>query len=111
MTLDEFADLVATTLESLPKELKDKLDNLIVDVEEEPDRVTLAKSGIPIGHTLGGVCIKCPGLPCRIIIYKSPIEANNNPSELCSAVRRVVIHELSHYLGFDEKRSREYERG
>src|SRR5271166_1634996 len=45
MSLRRFGKIVARVMHSLPDEFRPFLDNVVVDVEEEPDRKTLLKAG------------------------------------------------------------------
>jgi predicted Zn-dependent protease with MMP-like domain len=113
-----FEQLVRAALESLPKEFKKKLENIDVVVEDYPSPELMAKLGLrsPV-QILGlyqGVPLKRRGpyygnvLPDRIIIFQGPIERYYwTDAEVTEAVRRVVLHEVGHYFGLDDKRLRE----
>src|SRR5690348_5655053 len=60
MSLRRFGQIVARVMETLPAEFRPYLDNVVVDVEEEPDEKTLRKAGftedvITAGETLFGL--------------------------------------------------------
>src|SRR5437868_2108722 len=92
MSLERFGRVVVRVLETLPEEFKPYLDNVVVDVEEQPDADTLRRLGftdgeIAAGETLyglfaplglatawGGDVVDVRDLPHRIIIYKRPLE-------------------------------------
>ena len=52
--------------------------------------------------------LRRPEFPDRIIIYKKSIEAvSRDRKSLDRTIKRVVLHEIGHYFGLDEKRLRE----
>lgn len=123
MSLRKFGTLVARVMETLPEEFKPYLENLAVDVEEEPDEQTLRDQGftdddLDAGDTLYGLFVPFPiadgpefggvapdDLPLhRIIVYKRPLEEDfPDPRELRREVRKTVIHELAHHFGYSER--------
>lgn len=114
----DFEKLIREALADLPKEFKDKLDNIDVVVEDYPSPELMARLGLrsPI-QILGlyqGVPLRRRGpfygnvMPDRIIIFQKPIEQfYRTDAEVSEAVRRVVLHEIGHYFGLDDKRLRE----
>jgi predicted Zn-dependent protease with MMP-like domain len=123
MSLERFGRIVAGVMETLPEEFKPYLENLVVDVEEQPDERTLREQGFtpeqiadgeslyglfcpfPIadGPDFGGVA---PGdLPLhRIIVFKNPLEEDfPDRRELRREIRKTVIHELAHHFGYTER--------
>jgi predicted Zn-dependent protease with MMP-like domain len=91
-----FEQHVEAALASLPAEIRAKLENVAVLVEdsnrEEPD--------------LYGLFVEEPYLPARVSIYRRPLEEDfgADPAELEHEIRVTVLHELAHYFGFDEQR-------
>ncbi|HXY85424.1 MAG TPA: metallopeptidase family protein [Gaiellaceae bacterium] len=91
-----FDDHVRRALDSLPKSIAAKLENVAVVVEEEnhddPD--------------LLGLFVSNPYLPDRIAIYRRPLieEYGDDPVSLEREIRVTVLHELAHYFGIDEDR-------
>ncbi len=107
-----FEDLVREAVESLPEDLKEHLQNVVVLVEEDfredhgeemggEQELLGLYHGIPHnerGFGYGNV------LPDRIIIYRRPLERiSRTIEELRENVRQTVIHEVGHYFGFDEE--------
>lgn len=120
MDLEEFEDLVIETLDGLPAEFRENLENIQVDVEEWPTPQDLAEAGLSSRdrHALLGLYHGIPntergafymGLPDRISIYKGPIEAYAGPDieAIRNQVRRTVIHEVAHYYGISDERLKE----
>ena len=99
-----FEDHVRRSLDALPPQLAQKLENVAVVVEEEnpddPDLYGLFE-GVPL--TEGGP--DAGDLPSRIAIYRFPLQADfPDERELREEIRVTVLHELGHYFGLDEDR-------
>lgn len=118
MERERFEKLVRETLDGLPREFKEKLDNIEIVVEDYPDpelrKQMKLRSPLEILGLYQGIPLRRRGsyyssvLPDRIIIYQKPIERLcRNDSEVAESVRRVVLHEIGHYFGLDDKRLRE----
>lgn len=122
MSLRKFGRIVARVLDALPAKWHRYLDNVVVDVENEPDAQTLRNTGfteeeIAAGETLyglfapmelpsayGGDAVSLEGLPHRIIIYKRPLEEDfPDRRELMREIRRTVIHELAHHFEYTDR--------
>ena len=132
MSLDKFGRMVARVMKTLPEEFYPYLENLVVDVEEEPDPEMLRRSGYTDEEIRAGVAdllglfVPLDSLavisrddedelprefpfdfldqPHRLIIYQGPHErAFPDPRQLRIEVRKTVIHELAHHFGFDER--------
>ncbi len=99
-----FDEHVRAALDSLPANLAEALENIVVVVEDEhpgePDLFGLYE-GIPLperGDMAGE-------LPDRITIFRVPLENEfEDPSELECEIRITVLHELGHHFGLDEER-------
>jgi predicted Zn-dependent protease with MMP-like domain len=122
MSMRKFGQLVAGVMETLPEELKQHLDNVVVDVEEEPDRETLLRAGlteeeIADGESLLGLfdplelpsafsgdAIDTNDMPHRLVIFKRPLEEEfSDRREFLDQVRKTVIHELAHHFGYTDR--------
>ncbi len=105
-----FERLVVEAVESLPEELKNRLENVAVLVEEEsPPEKGRFETGEELLGLYHGISRKDRGfwygntLPDRIIIYRKPLERiSHSLEDLKRNVRQTVIHEVGHYFGFDE---------
>ena len=91
-----FEEHVRHALDSLPRDIARKLENVAVVVEDEnaqePDLYGLFEGG---GEYM----------PDRVAIYRLPLEADfPDPEELEQEIRVTVLHELGHYFGLDEDR-------
>ncbi len=119
MTLRKFGDIVRGVLDTLPEEIARHLDNVVVDVEDEPDEETLRQMGltdeeIAEGDSLYGLFVPMAGAfpedgsfldhPHRILIYKRPLEEDfPDPRRLRVEIRKTVIHELAHHFGWTDR--------
>jgi predicted Zn-dependent protease with MMP-like domain len=122
LSLRRFGQIVAEVMKTLPGELQQYLDNVVVDVQEEPDVETLRQQGfsdaeIAEGESLyglfapidlptawGGDVIDVRDLPHRIIIYKRPLEEDfPRRRQLMIEIRKTVVHELAHHFGYSDR--------
>jgi predicted Zn-dependent protease with MMP-like domain len=119
MSFRKFGRIVARVMETLPDELKQYLDNVVVDVEDEPDEEFLRKAGftdeeIADGESLYGYFDPMPlpietsgdalDLPRRIWIFKRPLEEDfPDRKQLLTEIRKTVIHELAHHFGYTDR--------
>lgn len=105
----------------LPRELSEKIDNLIVRVQNRPTAEQLERWNVPLGTTLFGFYEGIPltertagyGLvpPDVIYIFQKPIqEICSNDDEIREQVRQTVLHEIAHHFGIDDERLEELER-
>src|SRR3989442_412193 len=117
MSLRQFGHIVARVMETLPAELRPHLDNLVVDVEDEPDLRTLRRAGltdeeIDAGESLFGLfdplelptgyssdAIDTHDMLHRLIIFKRPLEEEFRGRQFLIEIRKTVIHELAHHFG------------
>jgi predicted Zn-dependent protease with MMP-like domain len=119
MSLKEFGRIVAEVMKTLPPAIVAHLDNVVVDVEDEPSQQTLremnfSEDEIANGESLYGLFIPMPlgqvdsvnflDEPHRIMIFKRPLEEDfPNPRDLRIEIRKTVIHELAHHFGWTDK--------
>ena len=120
MSMRRFGQVVVEVLQTLPEEFKPYLDNVVVDVEEEPDEATLraldfTEEEIAAGESLYGLfapldvaygseTVDGRDLPHRIIIYKRRLEEDfPDRAELRDEIRKTVIHELAHHFGYSDR--------
>ncbi|SRR5581483_4544136 len=122
MSLRRFGQIVAQVMETLPEEFQPYLDNVVVDVEEEPDEKTLRKAGftdeeIAAGEALFGLFdpLELPGfwsgdavdthdMLHRLVIFKRPLEKEfPDRRDLLIEIRKTVLHELAHHFGWTDR--------
>ncbi|MHB8468307.1 MAG: metallopeptidase family protein [Gaiellaceae bacterium] len=110
--VSDFEQRVQDALDSLPPELRCRLSNVEVVVEDEP----------PPGQPLLGLYQGVPltrrtssysgALPDKITIYRGPLERlyGHDPTLLGRQIRRVVLHEVAHHFGISDERLIELDR-
>ena len=119
MTLEQFGEIVGGVMETLPLEIVEHLDNVVVDVEEAPSRRLLREMGfteeeIEAGDSLYGLFVPMQiGMPDevdlldhphRILIFKNTLEEDfPDPKQLRIEIRKTVIHELAHHFGWTDR--------
>ena len=107
-------------LKDLPKEIAQRMNNVDVEVLEQPSAEQLASLKVPAGHTLLGLYQGIPLTrrtsgyqmvpPDRITIFKHPLEnISRSEDDLVARVRDTVIHEVAHHFGISDERLREIE--
>jgi predicted Zn-dependent protease with MMP-like domain len=128
MSLDEFGKVVAKVMDTLPERWWPYLQNIVVDVQEEPDYQTLRKAGfskeeiaageslyglfvpLDLGSAWGGDVLDIRDLPHQILIFKGPLEESfPRRKELMIEIRKTVIHELAHHFGYTDRDLEEFD--
>lgn len=113
MTRKRFEKLVLDALEELPKQFREKLDNVEIVIEDEPTMEDLESVGLTEDDLLFGLYQGTPltertsdynlALPDRITLFQWDIEQGcETPEEIAEEVRKTVIHEIAHFFGFGE---------
>ena len=114
LTASEFEKLVEDGLTLIPEEIRSRISNVQLVIEEEPSDELLDELGVPPDEMLFGLYTGVPltertveysALPDRIIIFRRPLlEEFDNPLDIRREVARTVIHEVAHHFGIDEDR-------
>jgi len=116
MTRREFETIVKGVFEELPKEFKDKLQNIDIVIEEELDMETAKRLGLGAkGRLLGlyqGVPLKDRThyygmvMPDKVTLYKQNIERSceAGESDIHEEIKHVIQHEIAHHFGISDKR-------
>ena len=105
MRLPEFERVVDEAIEGLPDWVFDKIDNLVIVVEEEPDPDQGDMLGVYEGVSLAERGDYSGALPDRIVIFRRPhLHLGLSREELATQIRRTVLHEIAHHLGIDDGR-------
>ena len=111
----EFENLVTKALKELPKVFKDKLENVDIVIEDEPNMDTVKALGLGSrGHLLGlyqGVPLKTRThyygmvLPDKITLYKSNIERSYKATkeDIYKEIKHVLRHEIAHHFGISDQ--------
>jgi predicted Zn-dependent protease with MMP-like domain len=108
----DFPQVIQEALDSLPPDLRERISNLEIVVDDEP----------PPGQPLLGLYQGVPltrrtsnysgALPDKITIYRGPLERHygHDPGLLTAQIRRVVLHEIAHHFGISDERLVEIDR-
>ncbi len=108
----DFEQSVQEALNSLPDDLRSRMSNVAVVVEDEPppgQPLLGLYQGVPLTRRTsyyGGV------LPDKITIYSGPLERlyGGDPERLRREIKRVVLHEVAHHFGISDERLIELDR-
>ena len=117
MSMKKFAAVVRKAIDSLPEEITRHLENVVIDVEEEPSVEFLREAGftdeeIDAGDSLYGYFMPLEGAaasemlesPNRIIIFRNPLEEDfPDPRDLLIEIRKTVVHEIAHHFGLTDR--------
>ena len=117
MSMKKFAAVVRRAIDSLPDEIKRHLENVVIDVEEEPSVEFLLEAGftdeeIDAGDSLYGYFMPLEGVaasemlenPNRIIIFRNPLEEDfPDRRDLLIEIRKTVVHEIAHHFGLTDR--------
>ncbi|MBI4136543.1 metallopeptidase family protein [Candidatus Roizmanbacteria bacterium] len=117
MTDEQFSTYIDRAVASLPKEFRDKMENVAIVIEDYPSDEHLASvrmrrgrrlllglyQGIP--RTKRGAMYGVGGtLPDKITIFKySVLQIVQTEEELIAQVRSTVLHEIAHHFGMSEE--------
>jgi len=110
--LTPFELLVQEALASIPEEFRERMDNVFVQVEYEPDEELLQRVGTREGYTLLGLYEGVPltaygrqhsAHPETITIFQRTIEryCHGDPDRIREQVQHTVLHEVAHHFGID----------
>lgn len=108
LRLSEFEQIVDEAIEGLPDWVFEKIDNLVIVVEEEPDADLGDVLGVYEGVSLAERVDYSGALPDRIVIFRRPhLHLGLSREELTVEIRKTVLHEIAHHLGIDDSRLNE----
>jgi len=111
---EEFARLVDEALALLPRQFRQWMENITVDIQPRPTRELTESAEMPPDRRLLGLyhgvpvteqSVEAPwGLPERIYIFQRNIEAAcRTRQEIVQQVRITVLHEIGHHFGFSDE--------
>ena len=120
MSKEEFGKLVEDAIKSLPKHIREKMDNVASIFEDKPSPLQLEKVGTRSGGILLGLYQGVPQtvwgrklatrLPDKITIFQDSIEYfTSSKKDIVDLVKKTVWHEIAHHFGFSEKQIRDLE--
>lgn len=107
-----FEALAHRAIRDLPEEFREKLENVVVIIEDEPSDELLDSMEVPPEDTLFGLYdgvpitergFDSPLYPDRIYIFQKPIEDEcATEEELVAEIQTTIIHEVAHFFGLDD---------
>jgi predicted Zn-dependent protease with MMP-like domain len=111
----KFEVLVERALGTIPAEIRGRMDNVEIVVEDWPDEGHYATVGLEATETLFGLyegvpliergVVADPLLPDKITIFQGPLEeACDTDDEIAEEIRKTVVHEIAHHFGIDDAR-------
>ena len=115
-SLAEMEAMAMATMASLPADIASQLSGVVIQVEDLPDRETLASVGLDHPFELTGIyegrpltekSIDASGeMPDRVRLFRRPILdewAERGDETLEHLVAHVVIHEIGHHFGLSDE--------
>ena len=104
-----FARVVRRALSELPAEFRDRMRNIEILVDDEPDAALVGERGDLLGLYEGTPLTERgldePYLPDRITIFRKPIERMTaSPKGQAAIIRDTVVHEIAHHFGISDER-------
>ena len=116
ISLVKFEAIVEKALLRLPPEWVERLDNVTIVIEDEPDAEGLAELGLDTdntAHDLLGLYQGTPlslretgswDLPDRIVIFRGPtLREARCRADIDQIVRETLLHEIGHHFGREEE--------
>ena len=102
---DDFERFVEEAVAAIPAELRDRISNVVIVVDDEPGdpRLLGLYQGVPLtrrGLSYSGA------LPDKITIFRAPLERlyGADRERLRTETKRVVLHEFAHHFGISDQR-------
>ena len=119
MKSNDFERAVAQALDELPDDIRRRIANVAIVVEEWPDDETLDMADVDNPEDLLGFYYGIPltertsvygmVLPDKISLFRQPILLTcSTDEEVRSAIARTLHHEIAHYFGIDDDRLEEH---
>ena len=114
MTNTEFEKITAQSIKDLPEFFKSKLENIIIVVNNVPNKTIQRKMGEGLLGLYEGVPLSERGcsysgfMPDKITLFKKNIEKIcSNKKEIEKEIRHVVMHEIAHHFGITDEELKE----
>ncbi|MGE5265071.1 MAG: metallopeptidase family protein [Acidobacteriota bacterium] len=118
MTSNDFERAIAQALDELPDDIRRRIANVAIVVEEWPDDETLDMADVDNPEDLLGFYYGIPltertsaygmVLPDKISLFRQPILLTCSTDEqVRAAIAHTLRHEIAHYFGIDDDRLEE----
>lgn len=118
-TDEQFSEIIEAALASLPGEHVQRIANVAILIQDEPDEEQRRELELRDNETLYGLYQGVPlpqrqGIeplyPDRITLFKGPLSYQaQSLEEIQERVRHTLWHEIAHYYGLDHDRIAELE--
>lgn len=113
MNRKKFQELVETAYQRIPGKYRDKIENVVISVEDYPTQEDLEKLEIRGKGLLLGLYRGTPlpqrsvwqgaRLPDNIVLFQKDIEkVCRSNKEIEDKVNEVLQHEIAHYFGLND---------
>ncbi len=114
-----FDALVETALARIPRKFRDAMENVQIIVEDWPDPELMEDVTGDPDEVVYGLFTGKPlperrfddwgDLPSMIHLYRGPLEEDfPDPEDLAREIEITLVHEIAHFMGFDEEILEEY---
>ena len=114
----DFDRIVKKAIRSMPEEIQQYLDNIVISVKKRPSKKMLQEMGLSPEEPLLGVydgvslmdrSVTSPPLfPDSIILFQEPLEEMcETIEELEEEIEVTVVHEVAHFVGINDERLEE----
>ncbi len=121
MTKEEFEKIISDALIDFPEYFKEKMKNVAVTLQAEPDDFQKQQSGYSSGNCLLGLYEGVPQIqrynydkivPDKITLFQNNIEriANSNLEAIKQLVKETLWHEIGHHFGMTEEEVQDFTR-
>jgi predicted Zn-dependent protease with MMP-like domain len=115
----EFDALVKAALSRIPKMFREAMENVQIVVEDWPEPELMQEVTGDADEVVYGLFTGRPlherhfddwgTLPDTIHLYRGPLEEDfPDPEDLAAEIEITLVHEIAHFMGFDEKVLEEY---
>jgi len=110
----EFEELIDRAYQKIPEKFKQKIENMVITVEDHPTQEDLEHLSIRGGNILLGLYRGTPlpqrsvwqvvRMPDKIVLFQKNIERIcRSEKELEEKVYEVLQHEIAHYFGLSDR--------
>jgi predicted Zn-dependent protease with MMP-like domain len=111
---EQFEEIVERAYEEIPEKFRQKMENIVITVEDFPTPDDLNQLRIRSGKSLLGLYRGTPlptrsvwqtaRLPDKIVLFQKNIEGIcGSEKELEEKVYEVLLHEIGHYFGLSDR--------
>ncbi|MFA5392210.1 MAG: metallopeptidase family protein [Candidatus Paceibacterota bacterium] len=121
MTKKEFEKIISDGLADFPAYFLDKMKNVAIIVQDEPDNFQKQQLGYSSGNCILGLYEGVPQIqrynydkvaPDKITFFQNNIEmiANSNLLNIKQLIRETLWHEIGHHFGMTEEEIKKYQK-